>query len=398
MDGLTLFAVSSDGTLACFAFDASELEGIAPPNAQKEYLKKFDFIPPPLPQGFVHVPAAQPVPVRARANGTDQGYTPPSTPPGGRSYSQGQDGFASSRGPSIGPSNGGGELVTTLVARRAPKDKNKRRMQPTFIGSLGGESNGGMGSVPSAAGGSTSMNSAYGFSGSGQNIPMAGNTTSVGFERDIRLPAPPMQNFASSSSVHGYTGANGFQDMDLDGSDFSLGHGQMDMEVPISAFDSKSLNRRGKGESVPISYTEDGRGSIPKARTLGGDRTRDGGTREVREIRSAAPASSGPSHFTGIPSTTDIDAPALAAPALKTFLETRVEDTGDTLEARNSEDGKGTYGQDPLVRDRILNCVLFQTRRKSLSILRKKRLSSGLTIFLLQRLLSALRTDLQPLL
>ena len=53
-DGLTLYAVSSDGTLACLAFDAAELEGRASKEAQKQYLSKFGFVPPPLPSGYAH--------------------------------------------------------------------------------------------------------------------------------------------------------------------------------------------------------------------------------------------------------------------------------------------------------------------------------------------------------
>jgi protein HIRA/HIR1 len=42
-DGLTLYACSSDGTVALFDFDEHELEGIVPHSVQGEYLKKFGF-------------------------------------------------------------------------------------------------------------------------------------------------------------------------------------------------------------------------------------------------------------------------------------------------------------------------------------------------------------------
>ncbi|CUA74706.1 Protein HIRA [Rhizoctonia solani] len=42
-DGLTLYACSSDGTVAAFDFEESELEGIVPHSIQDEYLKKFGF-------------------------------------------------------------------------------------------------------------------------------------------------------------------------------------------------------------------------------------------------------------------------------------------------------------------------------------------------------------------
>lgn len=59
-DGLTLYAVSSDGTLAAFAFDATELEGLAPLAAQKQYLTKFGFSLPDLPAGYSHTQTPPP--------------------------------------------------------------------------------------------------------------------------------------------------------------------------------------------------------------------------------------------------------------------------------------------------------------------------------------------------
>jgi len=54
-DGLTLYAASSDGTIAAFQFDKTELEGIATHTDQEQYLAKFGFVPPPLPEGYTHV-------------------------------------------------------------------------------------------------------------------------------------------------------------------------------------------------------------------------------------------------------------------------------------------------------------------------------------------------------
>ena len=59
-DGLTLYAVSSDGTLAAFAFDQDEMEGIAPLSAQEQYLTKFGFVAPPLPVGYSHTETPPP--------------------------------------------------------------------------------------------------------------------------------------------------------------------------------------------------------------------------------------------------------------------------------------------------------------------------------------------------
>jgi protein HIRA/HIR1 len=53
-DGMTLYAASSDGTLGVFDFTREELEGIAPHSVQEQYLSKFGFTPPPLPDGYSH--------------------------------------------------------------------------------------------------------------------------------------------------------------------------------------------------------------------------------------------------------------------------------------------------------------------------------------------------------
>ncbi|KAH9907682.1 WD40-repeat-containing domain protein, partial [Fomitopsis serialis] len=127
-DGLTLYAVSSDGTMAVFSFDSEELEGIAPQSAQEQYLKKFGFIPPPLPTGYAHQVALE----AQRAAGNAR-MTPPPSP--GRSEAksmQTQTGF--------GTAANGGEQINQLVAKR----KTKKRIQPGFVGALPG-------SVPSAA-------------------------------------------------------------------------------------------------------------------------------------------------------------------------------------------------------------------------------------------------------
>ena len=59
-DGLALYAVSSDGTLAAFKFNEAELEGIASEEDQRHYLAKFNFTPPPIPEGYSHESTQQP--------------------------------------------------------------------------------------------------------------------------------------------------------------------------------------------------------------------------------------------------------------------------------------------------------------------------------------------------
>ncbi|KAF8217778.1 histone transcription regulator 1 [Mycena galopus ATCC 62051] len=99
-DGLTLYAVSSDGTLAVFNFDPDELEGLCPHSVQGSYLKKFGFTPPPIPEGFSHASVRQ--------------LTPPPSPKS-QSQSMDQTGF--------GNSAGGGERVNVLVAKRGGKKR-----------------------------------------------------------------------------------------------------------------------------------------------------------------------------------------------------------------------------------------------------------------------------------
>jgi protein HIRA/HIR1 len=100
-DGLTLYAVSSDGTLAALAFTPDEMEGLAPASAQEQYLQKFGFVPPPLPAGYSHTALrertpAPPAPV-AHTNGTT--------------------------------TNAGGEIVNKLVAKRGNKRARRARLQ-----------------------------------------------------------------------------------------------------------------------------------------------------------------------------------------------------------------------------------------------------------------------------
>ena len=109
------------------------------------------------------------------------------------------------------------------------------------------------------------------------------------------------------------------------------------MDVPISAFDSKSSSgRRSRGDNVLISYSE---GSILEARTLRGDRTRGDVQRGVRETRSNAML---PPPLTRSGLVLQGQTQTLPPPSLKTFLEARVEETDDTLEVKESEVHGGT--------------------------------------------------------
>ena len=59
-----------------FAFHYNELESTAPQVAQKDYLRKFEFVPPPPPHGYVHIPPAQPVPIEVEGELTEIRHAP----------------------------------------------------------------------------------------------------------------------------------------------------------------------------------------------------------------------------------------------------------------------------------------------------------------------------------
>lgn len=118
-DGLTLYAVSSDGTLAAFCFDPDELEGIAPHSIQQQYLQKFGFAPPPLPEGWSHT--------NLQTLSSGHRMTPPPSPNRSSHPPHGLNGFGA---PSA---NTGHEVVNTLIAKR----NTKRRAQQQSLGPRG---------------------------------------------------------------------------------------------------------------------------------------------------------------------------------------------------------------------------------------------------------------------
>ncbi|KAI5981011.1 WD40-repeat-containing domain protein [Pisolithus albus] len=120
-DGLTLYAASSDGTITVFDFDPEELDAIAPFSAQQQYLQKFGFVPPLVPDGYSHgtfygddnIPSSR--------------ITPPPSPQS-RTMEQphSQTEFGSDA------ANGGGEQINRLVAKKS----NKKRVKPLLISNI----------------------------------------------------------------------------------------------------------------------------------------------------------------------------------------------------------------------------------------------------------------------
>ncbi|KAI9513373.1 histone transcription regulator 1 [Russula earlei] len=246
-DGLTLYAVSSDGTLAAFAFDSDELEGIAPHSIQQQYLQKFGFAQPPLPEGWSHTNPQMP--------SSGQRMTPPPSPSRSSLQPHGMNGFGT-------PSTSAGhEVVNTLIAKR----NTKRRMQQQLLGPRGGS-----------------------------NSPA--------------VLANPLER----RSV-----------------DYTLPEAVT--EVPI---DSLSVtNPTGVKRKLSILDMADDRPT--KARTLGGDRVRDGNVEIVKEICSLI------DQQPVVPGNPQIKGEnVLAIPPMLTYLSLKVTDAGDDiLECKNAESG-----------------------------------------------------------
>ncbi|KAL5485681.1 HIR1_6 [Sanghuangporus weigelae] len=226
-------ATSSDGTLAALAFDQDELEGIAPLAAQRQYPSKSSFSLPPMPNGSSHS-AAQPTLIRTCGA------------------------FAIS------------EQVTQLAAQWAPKIRGRDHTQPTFVSSLG------TAGVLSA---STTGISSTSLSVPTQLLPQpqpAKIQTSVA---PVSFFPPPLVSTSVSSTSSGFDISGGSYDgMDVE----NKNKNKSDMVVPISALDMRGWHDR--DDIITVSFSDEA-GKLPKARTPGGDRARDQGVKEVREIR-----------------------------------------------------------------------------------------------------------------
>ena len=283
-----------------FNFDPEELEGIAPHSVQEQYLQKFGFVPPPLPEGFSHHVPTRPPDVTASR------ITPPPSPSrAGPATQSSQTGFGGVNG-----INGGGEVINKLVAKRS----NKKRIQPKF-----------MGSVPSAS--SPALNHTTAIAGPSNAILASraydAHTSSRMQPSQLQHPMSRPPSHSISPITDNWTHA---YDADVD----MNAPTDMDMEVPIDSL-SNGSNFKGKRKASIFDGADDYR---LKPRTLGGDRPRESVT--VREIGSSvAPAArvGGNLHAMSF---------ILPVPPLYNSLDVRVEGSDDVLEARNSE-GNGVY-------------------------------------------------------
>ncbi|TBU58340.1 WD40 repeat-like protein [Dichomitus squalens] len=287
-DGLTLYAVSSDGTMAVFSFDSSEMEGIAPSSAQEQYLKRFGFVSPPVPEGYSHLASLQEQ--KAQQNNR---ITPPPSP-----RAQSQDfGSAANAAP-------GGEQVHTLVAKRKPK----KRIQPTFAGSLSGQ-------IPSS---SVNGIKPPPSSSSGARAFQESSTVPISVPSTSALPLSISQPFGTSSSFG--LGLNTGE------SDFAM---DVDDEVRISSLDGGMQNPKGKrkaGEDF------DDR-TASRARTLGGDRVREPAV--ARPLTNRVPPPGPPGGGVWAEGSSLVG--RLEPLQLVTYLKATVEGSEDVFEGRNAE-------------------------------------------------------------
>jgi protein HIRA/HIR1 len=297
-DGLTLYAASSDGTIAVFNFDPAELEGIASHSDQEQYLAKFEFSLPPLPEGYSHIPkqevmsATVPAQTQQAVNGFD-----PRT------------------------ANNQAEKVNILVAKRAPKDKKRSNLVPTSGSAPVAKP------IPSPIPISTSAVNDAPISKRASLIPIhdtkphSHSIQSPILSFSNSFPLPSEQPFVDAPDSWNKQDVG--QPMDLDM--------PMDLTgVPISTVAGGAKGKR-KVSSI-IDLTEDS-SKTAKARTLGGDRPIK--VHVPKEISTWTAGTTG-GHPRSIHGSDPCRA-VLPTPPLLTYLSTDVEGTGDVLESRNME-------------------------------------------------------------
>lgn len=293
-DGLTLYAASSDGTIAVFNFDPAELEGIASHSDQEQYLAKFGFSLPPLPEGYSHAPKQETKNARVPQQAVN-GFDPRMA-------------------------NNEAEKVNILVAKRAPKDKKRLNLVPTS------------GSVPA----SKPVPSPIPISSTSAANPPTSKRASLITIHDTKPIPPPSLSFSNSfplpSEQPFVDSPDGWNKQDL---------GQpMDLDVPmnltgVSISTAGGTKAKRKASSV-IDLTAEDNLKVAKARTLGGDRPVE--NHVSKEISIWTTGTTGPPRSTH---GSDSFHAVLPTPPLLTYLNTDVEGTGDTLESRNiEEDGE----------------------------------------------------------
>lgn len=280
-DGMTLYAVSSDGTIGVFDFDPEELEGIATHETQKEYLQKFNFSLPPVPEGYSHTD-------KPRTSFADNGTaTSPSTM-----------GFGNLNG---------SERVNVLVAKRG---KKKRVSLSAANEAVNGTITAGPASILKRA--------------ELMHVDDTAKHTPASTSTSVMRPRSFFDRMCDSWEQQDWEKARekGIEDVGMDV--------EMAADVPITAIDSKGKRKA----SNVIDLTEDGRPTM-KARTLGGDRLRD--NLPVKEIDTGRGRGEG--GMVSIWNSVVLETRGvLPVPPLLTSMSAEVEGSDDVFESRNSED------------------------------------------------------------
>lgn len=283
--------------MAVFSFDIDELEGIAPPSAQEQYLKKFGYTPPPLPEGYSHQIQHQ----------ADTQMTPPPSP--GRASSVAATAHTQDGG--FGLSNGGGDQVNKLVAKR----KTKKRVQLSTFGNSVPSA-----SVPSAANSPSVPSASTAPKSNGRSFHEI-----AGIIPSRPAVTSPLAIEASTSSAS--FGAGRFNEESTFDLVYPPDDIDMDTEVQISAIDTQSSLNKGKRKSSAMDFPDD---RPSKARTLGGDRVRE--NTAVQELSGPVPVRGGTYSTAG----------RLDTPPILSYLKETVEGSEDIFEARNSDKGEAS--------------------------------------------------------
>jgi protein HIRA/HIR1 len=321
-DGLKLYAVSSDGTLAAFDFEPEELEGIAPHSIQQQYLQKFGFSLPPLPESWSHT--------NIQVSPSEQRMTPPPSPNRSSHQPQGLNSFGASS------ASTGHEVVNTLIAKR----NTKKRARQNFLGP-GRDSNPPT-SLANASSYHDSLSSAH------PRPHLVSAVIAPGLNPDIS------ESTASVHSLDGRPSGHIFLDMAMD--------------VPIDSLGvTSSAGAKRKLSALDI---ED---RPTKARTLGGDRLRGNSPNIVKEIPSI------PSHQAVVSQAERKE--IFSAPPTLTYLFFKTKDMGDDiLECKNAENG----GKFSCSRICIL-CAHWDLETKPRSVTSAVKQYAGSTTYLLPR-------------
>ena len=260
-----------------FTFDADELEGIAPHSVQEQYLAKFNFQLPPVPEGYAHVPENPQAPPQPQTtdfvNAADAGK------------------------------------VNFLQARRGGKKR------ATLVQGSGA-------SVPSAKAGP----STNGITSSLPPAAPASRRVSLVHIPDSH-PSPKEAFPPSSSRVNNSFPSPSEQPFDVP--DWSRHDQDVDMDVPIDALDTSSPAGKGKRKATTDLAGDDTKPA--KARTLGGDRnhTIPAAVKEIVGWSSGSGGGGGAWHETKL---------LLPVPPLLNYLSSEVEASEDVFEARNNEE------------------------------------------------------------